>query len=179
MIKLLKQIEENLPILIHPDNQHNWKSLEITYEEPHVWRLWIPILLENNYYRLCIHKIFKCKNSNPLYHPHDWPSAMKILNGIYIMNVGVENAILSTVELCSGSYYEMSNFKSFHSVNPQTDSVLSLMLMGNFYCNRLPFPKPSEKQKSLSDDMRESMFLEVSKYLDARNRNIISEWLGE
>lgn len=168
MIDLLKQLEKELPKLIE---QNTWKSLKITYEEPNVYRLWTPVL--NNTHRLCIHKIFKCKNQNSqnlqnsrkfksLYHPHDWPCAVKINCGTYEMNVGNENEIFSTIELTEGSYYEMLNYKACHSVNPKTDYVLSIMLMGNLYENKLPFPKPNEKQEELTELEQVTLFTELS-----------------
>lgn len=165
MINLLKTLELNFYNLLHPSNRGNWKSLDIVYEEPHVKRLWLPVL-ENH--RLCIHEIHKCILSKPLKHPHEWPSAMKIGDGIYKMNLGDETNILATMELHPGSYYEMLNYKAYHSVFPETDTVLTVMLMGNIYKNPLEFPKPNKKQKPLCDNDRNRLFNRICNVYDLK-----------
>lgn len=124
---LRKIIKEDLPGLLH-DTETMWKTLHVTYEEPHVERVWIQ-LGEN---RLNLHRIHPCKK--PLIHPHPWPSAVVIYSGTYQMGVGKygQNASdeLATMHLTEGSSYEMLHRHAWHYVMPLEKPSMSIMLTG-------------------------------------------------
>lgn len=104
----------------------DWNSVDVTYEDPHVERLWLP-LGEN---RLNLHCIHPCKK--PLIHPHPWPSAVKILTGKYLMGVGTmgSNDPTATMVLREGSSYEMLDPIGWHYVQPLDGCSFSVMLTG-------------------------------------------------
>jgi len=110
-----------------------WKSLNVTYEDPHVERVWIQL----GEYRLMLHRIHPC--DRPLKHPHPWPSAIRVLSGQYMMGVGRfgqnGEAEVATLILTAGSRYEMNHPHGWHYVKPLGTPSLSVMLTGK------PWPK--------------------------------------
>ena len=136
MITTLEIVERNMPsILMHS----KWKSLDVDYHPPHVQRIWT----EWNDVRIMLHCFPEtCNAENALYHPHPWPSAMRVLEGEYIMEVGHEvfNDIphtptpetIATTVMKAGSAYEMTNPKAWHKVIPQKETY-TLMVTGPLY----------------------------------------------
>jgi hypothetical protein len=149
MLATLKRIEATtLPELLRSPDA--WASLDITYHPPHVERLWTTVPEG----RLFLHRIEPCDPGDALVHPHDWPSAMKILSGRYEHGIGVADDngdvdILSVAELAAGTYYEMSNPRVWHWVRP-LEVVCTLMLAGPLYAERPPFAKPTQRQLPLT-----------------------------
>lgn len=136
-----------------------WESLDIDYHEPRVERVWTQVGDK----RLCLHRIHSCEAGKALFHPHPWPSAMKIIDGSYKMGVGTENGghhvrQAATLILNPGSYYEMSDVHGWHYVAPVTEVAHSIMLIGQ------PWEKPSrgladvtKKLEPLSDDKKKEI----------------------
>ena len=124
--------QRELPGLL-ADPTTPWQSINITYEDPHVERVWIQL----GEYRVLLHRIHPCEH--PLRHPHPWPSAVRILSGQYRMGVGKlgqdGNAEIVTVLLTAGSSYEMLHPHGWHYVQPLLKPSLSVMLTGK------PWPK--------------------------------------
>ena len=111
MINKLNELEQSLPDLL--ENETDWQSLFIDYETPHVHRLWRQI---DDEHRLLLHRIEPC--NRPYMHKHPWPSAVHVLEGLYEMEVGVEesdqvisprNLVASKIVLAPGNGYEMTN----------------------------------------------------------------------
>src|SRR4051794_19093257 len=82
MLEILAQVERELPRLLL--DEESWKGLYIDYHPPTVERLWRPW----GEYRVSLHRISPCGPGEALFHPHPWPSVMRILAGEYEMAVG-------------------------------------------------------------------------------------------
>lgn len=149
--------EQHLPELLRDEGR--WQSLDITYEDPQVHRIWTPYLNGRIYF----HKIFPCVK--PFMHPHRWPSTVKLLYGSYDMDVGYMTAgrieIICTINLNSNDVYEMLNPLGYHSVSPTNPShaTFSLMVTGTPFENPTPCsPKKLHVPKELHKMEREAMF---------------------
>jgi len=141
-------------ILKHPLKE--WNTLKVVYEKPLVHRLWRPFREG----RIMLHKIFPGEGTS-LYHPHPWPSKMKILRGSYKMNFGYEERIHTRLKLSAGSTYEMTDPYLYHDVTVERDPVYSIMVTGLPYPDSSPYARavkdgrlsfPLEKQPELSHD---------------------------
>lgn len=129
IIHTLFDIEHELPKLLL--DATNWQSVFIDYEKPHVERLWMPW----NENRINLHRIHPCGDHEALFHPHPWPSAMKLVSGQYKMAIGYGSGIThpviaTTLLLPAGSYYEMAEPDAWHYVRPLLTASLSVMLTG-------------------------------------------------
>lgn len=136
MLNILFEAERELPKLLE-EPVDSWNSLDVNYEPPRVERLWRPYKED---YRLYLHRIHPCEKA--LYHPHSWPSAIRIITGQYEMGVGTayggksyHKEFVKTI-LSAGSAYEIVDPHIFHYVKPLQAPSLSLMITG----------KPYEKQ---------------------------------
>lgn len=153
MIRALLQAESVVPDLLR--DLQGWRGILVDYEEPHVERLSRPLDLQDGPVTAFLHWIHPCA-SKPFFHPHPWPSAVKIYKGIYKMEVGhglplsplvgfgmsrseasalaaerpETPPISSTIWLPPGSMYEMVHKDGWHSVAPEGGPVLSLMVIG-------------------------------------------------
>ena len=131
-------MESRLPALLAEKSA--WKSVFVDYHPPFVERLWRQV----GDYRLYLHRIYPCEKAQALFHPHPWPSAMRILEGRYEMAVGYgqgmsEPPVAATVVMAQGSSYEMVDPDGWHSVRPLDGPTLSLMVTG------MPWARPSHK----------------------------------
>lgn len=136
MLEILNEVEENLPNLLRSNIE--MKSLFIDYHPPIVERIWF------NYgeYRVYLHKILLCKQEEALFHPHPWPSAVKILEGCYEMGIGhsennLEPDIDCKLVLGPGSEYEMSDINGWHYVRPLIP-VYSIIVTGKPWGRFIP-----------------------------------------
>ncbi len=129
MLNVLYAFEKQLPALLQ--DTVGWNSVYIDYHKPFVERVW------RNYgeYRVSLHHIALCEEHTPLFHPHPWPSAMRIVAGEYEMGVGyttgdVAPTIAAKIVMQAGNQYEMTNPHGWHYVRPLTPNTLSLMIAG-------------------------------------------------
>jgi hypothetical protein len=127
MLQILARAERALPGLLQ--SREGWHSLDVDYEPPRVERLWRGF---EGDYRLYLHRIHPCETA--LYHPHPWPSAIKILEGGYEMAVGFGEGnkpppIAAVIKVAPGSSYEMLNIDGWHYVLPSVPN-LSVMITG-------------------------------------------------
>lgn len=155
MLRALFDAERNFTELCRDESA--WKSSFINYEKPHVERVWRPIGQQ----RLSLHRIHSCSPTESLFHPHSWPSAMRIISGAYEMCIGhgagSEPPKISTrIILHSGCVYEMTDPDEWHSVRPLTESSYSVMLSGMPW-NRSA-PKSSTPLSPLTDAQRFDLF---------------------
>lgn len=149
MLDLLSQVEKELPALLL---EQGWKSVDITYHDPRVervWRQWG----EN---RISLHAIHPCPPSESLFHPHPWPSAMRIVKGKYEMSVGYGKGIELPPEVCKlilvdGCSYEMTHPDGWHGVRPLDGICWTVMVSGKPW-NREVNEKPQTEQHALSSD---------------------------
>lgn len=156
MIKKLFEAEQELSNLL---KNEKWNSVFVDYEKPFVERLWC----QWGDYRVNLHKIHPCEDKESFFHPHPWPSAMKIIGGLYRMDVGygeglIEPSVISTCWLNAGSYYEMTDMNAWHSVRPIRFPVYSIMLTGKPWEREMPKhdhgklpPLSPEQEKSVFD----------------------------
>src|SRR4051812_43004128 len=109
LIAALQRAEKALPDLLERDEA--WTSLDVNYEPPRVERLWRSF---EDDFRIYLHRIHPCDTA--LFHPHPWPSAVRIISGKYEMDVGysgdAENKdgpppVAAHLCLTAGSHYEM------------------------------------------------------------------------
>ena len=141
MIQNLLSIERfELPDLLA--DAGGWQSLDVDYEPPRVERLWRQV----RRFRLSLHRIHPCEKA--LYHPHPWPSAVHILTGSYVMEVGygagdAPPPVAMTTQLGVGSLYEMIDRDGWHSVRPTRGLSTSIMLTGEPWGRPSPHPTGS------------------------------------
>jgi len=119
-------------------NRGNWESMFIDYETPHVERIWVTMNLSGNDVRVCLHKIHPCKKEEAFFHPHPWPSAMLICSGAYESYIGYsENGKtpekMGPFLFQTGTVYQMTNPKEWHSVRPIDVPCMTIMVTGKPY----------------------------------------------
>ncbi len=137
MLEVLYQAERVLPALL--EDGAGWNSILIDYEEPSVERLW----RSWGEYRINLHRISPCSTGHALFHPHPWPSAMRIIENQYEMTVGYgvgdqEPPVAMRLLLPPGSVYEMTNLNGWHAVRPVSQPVLTLMVTGKPWARSSP-----------------------------------------
>ena len=151
MLEYLYEVEGKLPRLLKEPTD-SWNSLFVDYHDPYVERVW----QQDGENRIYLHRIHKClPGKAPLFHPHPWPSAMKIIKNDYVMEVGYGTGIVAP-DVCmklimtNGSYYEMNHVDGWHSVAPLNEYSYSLMVTGKPWNREIP-KGPVKKLTSLSD----------------------------
>ena len=109
-----------------------WQTLVIDRRMPITHRAWIM----HGDTRICLHRFEPCRREEAFLHPHPWPSTMLVLDGVYDMHVGYAADPASeqpdeviSLQLASGSTYDMSVPGAWHQVVPQT-RCYSLMING-------------------------------------------------
>lgn len=157
MLNLLHSAELALPSLLQDETL--WRSVLVDYHPPFVERLWCP--WDDN--RIYLHFIHPCSNTEALFHPHPWPSAMKILKGRYEMAVGYgqgETAppIAARLILEAESEYEMTNPDGWHFVRPLGEISVSLMVTGK------PWSRPSPKSENTLSKLTPEKIQEIFKF---------------
>lgn len=139
MLNYLYEVEKKLSTWLKEPIE-SWNSLFVDYHDPYVERVW----RQDGDNRVYLHRIHRClPGKAPLFHPHPWPSAMKILKNDYVMEVGYGSGI-TPPDLCmklimtDGSYYEMNHFDGWHSVAPIEEYSYSLMVTGKPWEREIP-----------------------------------------
>lgn len=130
-LKILYSVEETLPSLL--EDEAGWNSVDVNYHPPRVERVW----RQQGDYRIYLHRIHPPKETdNVLFHPHPWPSSMRILHGVYKMPIGFGPTdqpappVAATLILTENSVYEMVNPNGWHAVSPVGGITYSLMVAG-------------------------------------------------
>jgi len=156
MLNILDKFEKQLPKLL---KDHKWNSLYIDYHPPVVERVWRQI----GDYRFALHRIHPCKK--PLYHPHPWPTAVKIIEGSYEMGVGYgkkKPKIASRIILTKNSTYEFIDPNTWHYVKPIKKPVMTIMVSGKPFKKSKPthphLKHLSEKKKKEILDYFENIY---------------------
>ena len=129
MLEILEQVERILPDLLRDEG--GWNSLYVDYHPPTVERLWRPW----REYRVNLHRIHPCATGEALFHPHPWPSAMRILSGEYEMAVGfgageAPPPVAALLVAREDFRYEMTHPDAWHYVRPLEAPTMSLMVTG-------------------------------------------------
>lgn len=136
MLTVLSEAERMLPELL---KTRKWNSLLVDYHPPFVERLWCQWLD----FRICLHRIRACDEGAALFHPHPWPSAMRVVAGRYEMGVGYTAGdtappVAAKLIMPAGTAYEMTEPDGWHYVRPLTDVTLSVMVSGKPWSRRCP-----------------------------------------
>lgn len=165
MLNILPIIEKKLPELLA--NRNIWKSVFVDYHEPFVERLWTNIEYEGVNYRIYLHRILPCDIGQCLFHPHPWPSVMKILSGQYKMHVGYgkgmnEPEIAATLILPNNTVYEMINPDAWHAVSPIKEASYSLMITGE------PWERQSHKSTKTLNKLSEQQENEILQFFQIK-----------
>lgn len=132
-----------------------WQTLDVDYEPPHVERLFTQF---EDDYRLFLHVIYPCEKA--LFHPHPWPSAVKVLKGgVYEMGTGFSSddeppCEIVTVELREGSSYEMIDRDAWHYVRPIHVPSMSIMVTGPKWDAKRWSPNPDHKLEPLTRETK-------------------------
>ena len=161
MLEALERIEKDLPaMLMYPEQ---WKTLDVTYHPPRVERVFI----QHNDLRISLHCIHPCSKEEALFHPHPWPSSMRIISGKYEMAIGhgigeQTPPFAATVVMPAGSSYEMVDPDAWHYVRPLDEPAMTLMVTA-FPWNRST-PKSSEPLQELSVARRNEIMDIFRKY---------------
>jgi hypothetical protein len=160
--RILLNAERDLKKLL--EDESAWQSLDVNYEPPRVQRLWVPYQGD---YRLYLHRIHPC--GRPLFHPHPWPSAIRVVSGEYEMGLGYGPGdkpppMAATLILTAGCRYEMLDPDGWHYVKPIDEPSLSIMITGKPWKRWAPGPKEEHKLEPLNDADRQLLFADFRKY---------------
>lgn len=133
---------EILPSVIN-EPASTWNTLDINYEPPRVKRVWKQV----GKYRINLHRIYKCEKA--LYHPHPWPSAIRILYGTYEMGVMGRASFTSTAKPIPTP--------NWHPNGKEPDHLAKLVLTnGSSYVMEDPWVKHSQLSDGDRDDILEA-----------------------
>jgi len=155
MLDVLAAVEKELPRLLLDESA--WNGLFIDYHPPTVERLWT----RWQDCRVSLHRIHACDPGQALFHPHPWPSAMRILAGEYEMAVGYGKGEtlppVAALMIAKGDFrYEMTDPDAWHYVRPLDGPTLSLMVTGQPWDR--PAPRSSKPLVPLTDPQRSELF---------------------
>jgi hypothetical protein len=129
MLDLLHEAEKDLPALLL--SNEGWKSLLVDYHPPRVERVY----RDWREMRLCLHLIYPCAPTEALFHPHPWPSAMRVIRGKYEMGIGYGKGettppIAARILASGPMEYEMTDVDAWHYVRPVDGVAMTVMLSG-------------------------------------------------
>jgi hypothetical protein len=147
-------VERELPDLLQDESA--WSSVCIDYHPPTVERLF----RKWNGYRIYLHRIHPCAAGEALFHPHPWPSAMRILEGEYEMAVGYgkgeSQPPVAALMIAAGDFrYEMTDPDAWHYVRPLGRPSMSLMVTGKPWDR--PAPRSSKELQPLTEAQRAAL----------------------
>jgi hypothetical protein len=130
MLDVLERLEAELPALLA--DEAGWNSLDIDYHPPRVERLWRSW---GDDYRVSLHRIHPCTAEQALFHPHPWPSAMRVCDGVYEMAIGygagsTPPPIAAHVIAAGDLRYEMTDVDAWHYVRPIGGPAMTVMVTG-------------------------------------------------
>lgn len=137
MLNCLHKAEQELPDLLHVFD--GWEGIDVLYHEPRVERVW----RQWGNLRISLHVIHPANKIDCLFHPHPWPSAMRVVHGGYEMGIGYGEGIEAPPEACrvilsAGSQYCMENKDGWHYVCPADGLNLSVMVSGAPWVREMP-----------------------------------------
>lgn len=155
MLDLLIVVEACMPSLLQ--DEERWLGLDVDYHPPRVERLWV----QYGDYRINLHRIHPCEREEALFHPHPWPSAMKIFSGHYEMALGSSSTndvppIVALIDSSQEFCYEMSHPDGWHYVRPIDGVVMTLMVSGVPWSRESP--KSDKPLKTLLPEQRRELF---------------------
>jgi hypothetical protein len=166
MFDILEAVEKELPRLLRDETL--WKSLYVDYHPPVVERLYT----QWGDYRINLHRILPCARGEALFHPHPWPSVMRILDGEYEMAVGYGKGEaeppVAALMIARGDFlYAMTDPDAWHYVRPLGAPTLSLMITGKPW--QRWSPRAHKELGPLTDEQKALLFrLFRERYPEAR-----------
>ncbi len=144
-LELLVEAERALPLLLQ--GAWRWKSMLVTYEHPHVERIYSDIDVGAGPMRVMLHKVLEVpEGATPLWHPHPWPSAVRVLEAgrgrVYEMDIGrgPSNDFAAVMRSSGELRYAMVDPAAWHYVRPIGGPSYSVMVVGP------PFQEPQHAQ---------------------------------
>lgn len=154
MLDILRQVEAQLPALLRDETR--WKTVLVDYHPPVVERLWCDL----GDFRVYLHQIHPCEPGEALFHPHPWPSAMRVLAGTYEMGIGYGPGmeappVAARLIMGPGTEYEMTDRDGWHDVRPVGGATMSLMVTGKPWSR--PSPKSEKPLHPLQEEREQQM----------------------
>jgi hypothetical protein len=122
MLDVLAQLEQALPAMLRDESI--WHSLYVDYHPPTVERLWAPW----RDYRAFLHRIHPCAREQALFHPHPWPSAMRVLEGEYEA-WGANQMHLLEIYLSNELVYRLPGLREQGAVCKTRPQILEILLL--------------------------------------------------
>ena len=189
-MRLINEYKGRIAEMLSEDPS-KWESLRINLRKPHTYRAW-RILDERKGLRLCLHRFEPCFQQEAFCHPHPWPAEFLVLAGGYYMDTGravktMEPSLggrgpdriewsmpydVNRTFLTAGSWYEMREPGTFHSVQP-VKQTYSIMINGEPYSHRDVHPEaPTTKDKNLNEMNR----FELQFHLDS-GKYLFKKWM--
>jgi hypothetical protein len=161
MLDVLDRVEGELPALLQDGER--WQSLYVDYHPPTVERLWS----RWGEYRVFLHRIHPCGPGEALFHPHPWPSAMRVLDGEYEMAVGFGPGMgeppVAALMVARGDFrYAMTHPDAWHYVRPLGAPTLSVMVTGK------PWERESHRSTKALAPLRPEQAAELLRLFRAR-----------
>jgi hypothetical protein len=153
----LEFIEQfQLPALLR--DRSRWRSLRVDYHPPLVER----VFTDHDGWRFNLHCIHPCKAEDALFHPHPWPSQMRVVKGRYQMKIGYGKGrkappVAAIVTLEEGSDYVMDDPDQWHSVRPIGEPAWSLMITGTPWGRWSPKPPDDRRLGPLADERQKEI----------------------
>jgi len=152
---LLDRVEKELPRRLHEATRGSFQSVFVDYSPPFVERLWFQL---DAHHRVFLHHVLPCASSEALWHPHPWPSIVKVVRseGIYEHGVGYDGTRSgeppprAVVQRIRGTItYEMTDPHAWHYVRAP-ESSWSIMIVGKPYSDSEVSPGYQRPTKKLS-----------------------------
>jgi hypothetical protein len=120
LAKLFESLKLLPPIL---NDRPAWDSLIVNRRKPYTYRVFTRL---PDGLRLCLHKFDPCHTHEAFAHPHPWPGAFIILQGMYKMQLGYacggrldpNPSEVTTCIFTKHSCYEIINPLTWHAVIP-------------------------------------------------------------
>lgn len=162
MLDTLEDVMQKLPEMVKDITL--WDSLIINRRKPFTYRAFHIL---NNGVRICLHKFDPCERHDAFFHPHPWPSAMRVMRGKYRMEVGASPdynkppmTVMETV-LSAGSTYSSDEPNFWHSVQP-LETCYSVMVNSAPWSKDVAhFAAPTTKGKDLDKMTDEQLRLHL------------------
>ncbi len=141
MLDRLEHVEARMLSLLppRPCELGPWHTKRIDYHPPVVDRMYRDLTIEGAVHRLYLHRIHPCAPGASLFHPHPWPSAIRVLpvsGSTYEMAVslgdpaGEPPPVAALLRVAGGLAYEMIEPRGWHSVRILGMPSISVMLTG-------------------------------------------------
>ena len=140
-----------LEALARLENLSSFNTVFVNYEKPYVERMWFQLDYEH---RVFLHHILPCEAPECLYHPHPWPSIVKVLDagGGYEHGIGFQTpeqalvgkepmvSVFQDMDPGSTFTYEMPFSDTWHYVSVKERGSWSIMVTGRPFNNAPPRP---------------------------------------